>query len=139
MPGRYLYCDGILTHVKREKKVGEYTYYIGKIKGLDAISDGERYAHCKSFKEGVCDLEFKKASERGADQYKDYTPDTVVSFEEAKTMYRIITGACKLGTERFIQGVPAEQIKETYTVQELIDITRGSYGAGVFEEFFKKK
>ena len=29
--GRYIYCDGILTHVKKSKKFGLYTYFVGKI------------------------------------------------------------------------------------------------------------
>ena len=133
--GKYLYCDDMLIHVKRKKKIGEYTYFVGKIKGVNVIFDGENYAHCKSFKDGVNDLEFKKAKNRGAEQYKDYTKETVVTFEEAKTMYRIITGACKVGTENFIKGV--KTIKKTYTVQEIIDITEGQYRADVFKAFFK--
>ena len=132
--GKYLYCDDMLTHVKRKKKVGEYTFFVGKIKGVNVIFDGKHYVHCKSFKDGVNDLEFKKAKDRGASQYKDYTPETVVTFEEAKTMYRIITGACKLGTENFVKSV--QHIKEKYTVKELIDITVGQYRSEVFKAFF---
>ena len=135
--GKYLYCDDILVHVKRKKKIGEYTYFVGKIKGVNVIFDGENYAHCNSFKDGVCDIEFKKAKDRGADQYKAYTLDTVVSFEEAKTMYRIITGACKVGTENFIKNV--RDIKKNYTVKELIAITDGQYRSEVFKSFFQKK
>lgn len=134
--GKYLYCDNMLVHVKRKKEIGAYTYYVGKIKGVNVISDGENYAHCKDFKDGVSDLEFKKAMDRGADQYKGYTKDTVVTFEEAKTMYRIITGACKLGTENFIKTV--REIKDKYTVRELIDITKGQYRSEVFKRFFER-
>ena len=131
---RYIYCDNMLIHIKRKKKIGEYTFFVGKIKGVNAIFDGEKYAHCASFKDGIADLEFKKAKDRGADQYKGYTKNTEVSFEEAKTMYRIITGACKVGTENFIKSV--KTIKENYTVQELIDITAGQYRSDVFARFF---
>ena len=136
-PGRYLYCDGMLTHVKRKKQIGEYTFFVGKIKGMNVISDGENYAHCEDFMDGACDLEFKKAKDRGADQYKDYTMDTVVSVEEAKTMYRILTGSCKAGTENFVNGL--RSVKEQYTVREIIDITEGAYRSEVFKSFFQKK
>ena len=86
--GDYLYCDNMLVHIKRKKKIGAYTYFIGKIKGMNVLFDGETYAHCASFKDGVSDIEFKKAKDRGADQYKSYTLNTVVTYEEAKTMYR---------------------------------------------------
>ena len=135
--GKYLYCDEMLVHIKRRKKIGDYTFFVGKIKGMNVIFDGENYAHCKSFKDGVNDIEFKKAKDRGADQYKDYTMDTVVTFEEAKTMYRIITGACKAGTENFINGL--HDIKKKYTVREIIDITEGQYCAEIFKNFFKRK
>ena len=134
--GRYIYCDNDLVHVKRKKQIGEYTYFVGKIKGVNVVSDGTHYAHCKSFEEGVADLAFKRAKDRGADQYKGYTLDTVVSFEEAKIMYRIITGACSAGTERFV--AQQKEVKEAYTVRELIEITVGQYGSGVFKTFFAK-
>lgn len=132
--GRYLYCDDILIHVKRKKQIGEYTYFVGKIKEMNAIFDGENYSHCKDFKDGVNDLEFKKAEDRGASQYRDYTLDTVVSFEDAKTMYRIITGSCKAGTENFVNSL--RSVKKQYTVREIIDITKNAYRGEVFKSFF---
>ena len=137
MEGRYLYCDDTLIHVKRKRKIGEYTYYVGKINGMNAIYDGENYAHCKDFRDGVNDLEFKKAKDRGASQYRDYTMDTVVSFEDAKTMYRIITGSCKAGTENFVNSL--RSVKKQYTVREIIDITKNAYRGEVFKSFFTKQ
>ena len=134
--GKYLYCDNMLIHVKRKKQIGEYTYYIGKIPGMNAISDGEIYAHCENFKDGLTDLAFKKAKDRGASQYNDLTLESEISFEEAKAMYRIITGACKAGTEQFIKGLA--EVKEKYKVAEIIELTKGQYRASVFESFFEK-
>ena len=102
--GQYIYADGILTHVKRKKKIDGYTYYVGKIPNRNVIYDGVNFAHCKNFKDGVADLEFKKAADRGADQYRNLRLDSVLTVEEAKNMYRIITGACKAGTEQFEIG-----------------------------------
>ena len=135
--GKYLYCDEMLVHIKRKKKMGAYTFFVGKIKGMNVIYDGENYAHCKTFEEGVSDIEFKKAKDRGADQYKEYSMDTVVTFEEAKTMYRVITGSCKAGTENFINGL--KDVKKKYTIREIIDITEGQYRSEIFKNFFKRK
>ncbi len=135
--GKYIYCDNVLVHIKCKRKIGEYTFYIGKIKGLNVLTDGENYAHCASFKDGLADLEFKKAKDRGAAQYKDYTMETVVSAEEAMTMYRIITGACKAGTEHFVNGL--QKVKKKYTVREIIELTEGQYRSEVFKQFFKRK
>ena len=137
VPERYLYADGILTHVKRKRTMGAYTFYQGKIKGKNVIFDGTNYAHCKSFKDGVIDLNFKKAKERGSGQYKQLTLDSEVTKDEAITMYRIITGACRAGTEQFLSTV--KEFKDKYTVAEIIEITRGQYGAETFERFFKKE
>ena len=68
--GRYIYCDNILTHITTAKKVGKYTVYKGKFPGRNVVSDGVNYAHCDKFRDGIADLAFKTAADRGADQYK---------------------------------------------------------------------
>lgn len=136
VPFKYIYCDGILTHVKRTRKYGEYTFYIGKIPNCHVVSDGTYYAHCRSFKEGVEDIAFKRAKERGAEQYKELSLDSTVTKEEAVQMYRIITGACRQGTEIFLSTI--KRFKKEYTVRELIEITKGQYKATVFADFFEK-
>ena len=137
--GRYLYADGILTNVKRKKKIGNYDYFVGKIKNRNVVFDGTNYAHCKDFQSGVCDLEFKKARDRGADQYKHLTLESVIARDDAIVMYRVITGACQAGTEQFLESIGELAKKDSYTVQEIIDLTRGNYGSGVFESFFKER
>lgn len=135
VPNKYLYADGILTHVKKKKKIDKYTYYIGKINGRNVVSDGKNYAHCVSFKRGVADLAFKEAKDRGAEQYKNLTLDSRVSTDKAIEMYRVITGACEEGTNMFVSEI--KELKESYTIQEIIDITKGSYGSSVFADFFR--
>ena len=134
IPSKLLKADGLITLVKRCKKIGAYTYYIGRIKGKNVISDGTLFAHCKNLREGIADIEFKKAKDRGAGQYKGLGRDSVVKTADAIAMYRIITGACKAGTERFLQTLG--ELKAEYTVQEIIDITKGQYGADTLKKFF---
>lgn len=132
--GVYLYADGILTHIKSERRVGKYAVYIGKIPGRNVVYDGEHYAHCNKLRDGIADLAFKKAKDRGAEQFKDLTLDSVLRPVEAIPMYRIITGACQQGTERFVQSLG--KLKESYTVREMIEITKGQYGWDRLREFF---
>ena len=134
IPSKLLKADGIVTLIKRRKNLGKYVYYIGKIKGKNVISDGTLFAHCKNLREGIADIEFKKAKDRGADQYKGLTRESVVKTEDAIAMYRIITGACKAGTEHFLQSLG--ELKDEYTVQEIIDMTKGQYGADTLVKFF---
>ena len=133
-PGEYLYADGILTHVKKVKKVGEYTLYVGKCYRSHVVSDGTNYAHCSNFREGIADLAFKAAKDRGAAQYKGMSLDTELTVPEMVTMYRIITGACRQGSERFVNSLG--ELKEKYTIREAIELTKGQYNADKFADFF---
>ena len=132
--GRYLYADGILTHVKGKKTIGAFTLFVGKIKGKNVVCDGKNYAHCDRLRDGIADLLFKSAADRGADQYKNISLDQEMTVEEMVTMYRVITGACRQGSERFVNSLG--KVKEKYTVREAIDMTKGQYGAERFAEFF---
>ena len=134
-PGRYLYADEILTHIKKTKNVGSYTLYIGKISGRNVVSDGKNFAHCDNLRDGIADLAFKAAKDRGADQYKGMSLDTELTVEEAVTMYRIITGACRQGSQAFVDSL-GDSLKEKYTIMECIELTRGQYNSERFAEFF---
>jgi hypothetical protein len=50
-------------------------------------------------------------------------------------MYRVITGACQQGTQSFLDSL--REIKQEYTVREIIELTKGHYGSSVFSDFFK--
>ena len=136
VPGRYIYVDGILTHVKRKCKKSGYTFYVGRIPGRNVIYDGTHYAHCKKFSEGVADLQFKAAKDRGADQYRDLTLDSRLTADGMITMYRVITGACQQGTKQFVESLG--ELEPSYTVREAIELTKGQYNARCFEDFFTK-
>ena len=135
VPGKYLYADNILTHVKKKKKAGDYTIFVGKIPGHNVVFDGKHYAHCRNFRDGVADLLFKSAADRGAEQYRGISLDDSFTEEELKTMYRIITGACQQGTQAFADGL--KERKERYTIREAIELTKGQYNAEKFQEFFE--
>ena len=135
--GKYIYADRFLTLVTGEKKVKGYTYYKGVFKNKNVVYDGKNYAHCKTFKQGVRDLQYKAAKNRGAEQYNNLTLDDVVSTSDLITMYRVITGACLQGTEIFVESL-GNKLKNEYTIKEAIELTNGQYGSNVFKNFFKK-
>lgn len=139
MPDEYLYADDILTHVKRTKKIGEnMVLYVGKIPGQNVLYDGKNYAHCRTIQEGINDLAFKAASDRGAEQYRGADRDKPMPLAEAATMYRIITGACQQGTQRFIDS-QGDALKEAYTINEIIEMTKNQYGGDAFRRFFEEE
>ena len=133
-PGEYIFCDCILTHVRSVKQVDKYTVYVGKIPHRNVVSDGASYAHCDSLREGIADLNFKTARDRGAGQYKNLSLDTEMTVADMVAMYRIITGACRQGSENFVNSLG--KLKEKYTIREAIELTKGQYNAGKFAEFF---
>lgn len=51
--GKYLYADGILTHVKKKKALSGYTLFVGKIPNQNIIYDGKHYAHCGNLRDSV--------------------------------------------------------------------------------------
>ena len=134
--GKYIFADGIFTLVTGEKKVKGYTYYKGLFKD-NVVYDGKNYAHCKTFKQGVRDLQYKAAKNRGAEQYNNLTLDDVVSTSDLITMYRVVTGACLQGTEIFVESL-GNKLKNEYTIKEAIELTNGQYGSNDFKNFFKK-
>ena len=135
VPNRYLYADGILTHIRRSRKMGEYIIYIGKIKGHNVVSDGQNYAHCGKLSDGIADIAFKRAQNRGEDQYRGMDLDTEMTVDEAVTMYRVITGACRQGSQAFVDSL-GDKLKDTYTIREAIELTRGQFNAHRFAEYF---
>lgn len=134
IPGRFIFVDCIMTHVDRVKTIGEYTFYIGKIKHKNVVFDGVNYAHCESFKQGVRDLLFKKAKDRGLEQFRYLTMDSELFLADAMVMYRIITGACEAGVKEFVNNLPNK--KDKYTIREIIKITNGQYGSDILKHFF---
>lgn len=86
------------------------------------------------YKKVLKDLRFKAAKDRGAEQYSGLTLDSELTPDEAITMYRVITGACRQGTQAFVDSLG--KLKELYSIGEIIALTEGQYGAGQFKQFF---
>ena len=105
----------------------------GRLAGekMYVVSQGEHNAHGETLSSAMSDLAYK-AADRDVSQYKNMPMDTVKPPYEWATVYRIITGACQMGTEDFIQSQGT--LKETYTLSEIIELTRGAYGAERFRE-----
>ena len=47
----------------------------------------------------------------------------------------LITGACEAGTESFVNSL--KDLKDKYTVREVIEMTERQYGAEKFKAFFE--
>lgn len=49
-------------------------------------------------------------------------------------MFRVITGACSGGTQQFLESHKIEE--RPYSIEEIINLTKGQYGHNIFVEFF---
>ena len=57
----------------------------------------------------------------------------ILTKEEAIRLYMSVTGACAFGTRQFIDS---RDLKEEYSIQEIIKLTTGQYGNQKLKEFF---
>ena len=83
---------------------------------------GEFYAHGKSMKKAVEDLQFKLISEKLKNE--PINKDTVIDIK----YYRLVTGACEFGVKSFIES---NGLKESYKACELLPILESNHAYGV--------
>ena len=140
----FLFADRILAKIISKKTNKTNTVYKVQICGQTKVSycveytnpDGSKtFAHGETIKQAKEDLKYK-FKEIDTSMYKNYTLDTVITFEDAIQMYHAITGACSLGTKHFCENVLKVK-KKKYTIAECIELTRGQYNSEKFREFFE--
>jgi hypothetical protein len=100
------------------------------------IEENGIFSHGKSIKEARDSLIYK-IGDRDTSEYNEATLNTVLNFKDAVKMYRVITGACEQGTKIFVKNL--ENVKEEYSIKEIIEITTGHFGNEKLINFFKVK
>ena len=125
--------DNVETIILNRKKNVIKGLYLDSLNPCYVVEKDGAFSHGDTLKEAKESLIYK-ISNRDKSMYEDYTLDSVVTFEDAVKMYRVITGACEAGTRNFVQGLAKR--KKKYTVAEIITATQGQYGNETFKEFF---
>lgn len=133
---KWIYADGILTHIKTVKTVNDVTLYISPYSTVVVTKDHQTFAHGKDIRSAIRDLQFKTA-ERDIEQYRNMGLDTPIAFDEAVIMYRVITGACSYGTQRFLDEHPELANRKTITIKEMMGVTKQEYGLETFARYFE--
>ena len=136
--GKYIKADEIFGKIVEQKG----NVYHVKLSGSEDITylltDGEgHWSHGVTLEKAKDDLLYK-IGERNKGNYKGLSLDSELSFKEAIVCYRVITGACSLGTKDFIEHRLGKNKKGSYTISEIIDLTEGEYGNKTFKDFFCK-
>ena len=133
---RLLSVDGEVMRLLSQHEVGDVTVYRAEYWGGDKCviaKVGDYYAHGETVREAVSDANFKRLQ---ATVNVDQIVAEVKSTQRVtREHYRLLTGACKLGTERFLEShgltgeasIPLDQCRE---------IVRGAYGGERFCELF---
>ena len=129
--------DNIKTIILQRKKNVIKGLFLYNLQPCYVVEKDGVYAHGETLKEAKESLIYKIA-DRDKSDYENYTLDTEVTHEEAIKMYRVITGACEIGTRNFVENVLVKK-KEKYTVKEIIKLTKGQYGNETLKEFMKNK
>ena len=108
------------AQIKKQKVVGD-KFYVAR--------SGEYNAHGKTIAEAVQDLQFKMGV-LDVEQYRDLPRNTKKTPAEWAIVYRIVTGACRFGTEDFMNR--KGKLKKSYTLAEIINETKGAWGHDAF-------
>ena len=132
----YYYVDGILAAlVKRKGRVAR-VIIVGKTAVSYVVEDGRgNYSHGETLEKARDGLIYKISS-RDTSTFKKWTKSTTVSLVDAIASYRIITGACEFGTRHFCEGLG--KLPKNLTINRVIELTKGQYGANTFAAFFSK-
>jgi hypothetical protein len=132
---KYILCDDRFSEVISKKGNVWKLKNIGKDKIYYLVTDGNgNYAHGDTIKQAKDDLIYK-ISKRDVSQYHNIDLDKKFSFTECITMYRSITGSCSTGVKNFIETNGIK--KQSYSVNDIIEITKNNYGNESFNKFFK--
>jgi hypothetical protein len=130
----FLYADGILAEIVQQRGNVYRVRIVGKsVIGYVVTNGNGAHSHGATLKEARDGLIFK-LTDRDTTRFKAWTLETKVTLADAVQAYRAITGACEQGVRLFIEKRGG--VAKSLAVREIVEMTRGEYGAEVFRKFF---
>ena len=133
--GKYVLIDGVFAEVIRRKNGVFKLKKPHSNEVFFCVTDGNgRYAHGNTVQNAKGDLLYKLSSDDRKEQYKNISLDSILTFDECVRFYRVMTGACVFGVKNFIESNNVE--RRSYTVREILEITKGQYGRDSLEFLF---
>ena len=129
-------ADGILSRViSKRQGIYKVINYNSDKKTFLVERDGV-YSHGDTLKQAYHDLRYKLL-DRNTDEYESYTLNNILPLADCIKMYRTITGACETETKAFVES--QTDLKDEYTIAELIEKTQHQYGGSEFKTFFEDR
>ena len=135
----YLWADGIITELLSKRRSGKILFYKTKTLGMGKViyvaQKGDMFSHGETPKQAAHDLRYKLNGNRDTSEYKKWTLDTVKPVAEIIQSYRIITGACEIGTRQWCEG---KKLPAKVSIKVAIRLTREAYAGAKFAAFFRE-
>lgn len=142
--GYYVYADGRVDHYVSKKTIGDIDVYLLREDhyiysyGANFLvrKDGTN-AHGYSIKNAIDSLNYKLCAGRMRASVSSYTASTELNGTDAVALYRLVTGACEFGINKFISEKKIDLASDKlYTIKEIAKLTYGQYGSRIFIEHF---
>jgi hypothetical protein len=132
----YVVADGITRKLISRKKKGSIEVFTVE-NFLDrkeefVVKKGDQFSHGDTVEDAIKSLRYK-LSDRDTSRFKQWKLTDSVSLDDAIQAYRAITGACEYGVRSFCES---RKIPDKLTVQDVVELTKGSYGNQRFAAFF---
>ena len=142
----YVVADCEVDLFTHYKKIGKVTVFSNKYTNtFIIIGDNGICAHGNGFADAKKSFDMKlswQLRNRVYNKYTSLSKDTRISRDMAITMYKDITGACDYGVSRFVEAFDNSDHSlaksDSFTVQDIIDITTSNYGNETFARYFEK-
>jgi hypothetical protein len=128
----FSFADGVLARTVSTRGPVSRVIICGKTEVSYLVTDGEAFSHGKTLTEARDGLLFK-IGKRDPSEFKGWKLSQTVTKRDAIRAYRVITGACEGGVRSWLEQRTAP---EKITVEEIITLTKGAYGAEEFKNFF---
>lgn len=135
---KYLKADDIFVKILKQEGNVYYTQYLDKKYTVYFIVDEKNnWGWGYSLEQARADLLYKTSDKsKNKEVYKKLTLSCELTFEEASVCYRIIAGTDALYVKDFINDMLEENRKDKYTIQEIINMTKGGWDHTSFKKFF---
>jgi len=125
--GKYVSADGIFTEVISKRGNVYKVKKVNSNKEFYLVTDGTTHAHGETLQKAKEDFRFKVISDKLKNE--PIKPDTIIDVK----YYRLITGACEMGCQSFIEQNNLKKTK--YKASELLPILvkNNAYGLDKFK------
>lgn len=95
------------------------------------VKSDDMWAHGQTIEEARDSLRYK-ISIRDTSTYDGLGLESELPLDECIKMYRVVTGACEAGVRDFVES---RELKDKYTIRELLELTKGHFGNEVLRRF----